>query len=243
MANSNLRETWEARSRKEQADFMKNISDRLGRPAVKVAPAHPFRGAPDFWKSFDLPVEEKLERFMSNWKLAGGHTVQLANMNEVRDFIVNFCKETEASSIVLQDQELLRELELNGAEGVPACRVWNTEREEPQKLVESAAFADLGIAVVDFAVAYTGSVVVRSDAHKGRSTSLLPKVFMAVIPVEKVTTRLGEVMSQLEEHRPGQDTIPAGIHFISGPSRSADIENDLTIGVHGPGIVYALVVG
>lgn len=243
MAESTQREAWESRSRKEQAAFMKNISDRLGRPAVKEAPAHPFRGAPDFWKAFDLPVEEKLELFISNWKLAGGHTIRLKDMEAVRDFIVGFCKETEASSMVLQDQELLHELKLDAEGEVPACTVWHTERETPQKLVEAAAFADLGVAVVDFAVAYTGSVVVRSDAHKGRSTSLLPKVFMAVIPVEKVQTRLGEVMSELETHQPGRDTIPAGIHFISGPSRSADIENDLTIGVHGPGIVYALIVG
>ncbi|WP_179292148.1 LUD domain-containing protein, partial [Paenibacillus campinasensis] len=40
----------------------------------------------------------------------------------------------------------------------------------------------------------------------------------------------------------GREQLPAGVHFISGPSRSADIENDLTIGVHGPGIVYAILV-
>jgi L-lactate utilization protein LutC len=36
--------------------------------------------------------------------------------------------------------------------------------------------------------------------------------------------------------------MPAGVHLVSGPSRSADIENDLTIGVHGPGDVHVIIV-
>jgi L-lactate dehydrogenase complex protein LldG len=64
---------------------------------------------------------------------------------------------------------------------------------------------------------------------------------MAIIPVERLVTRLGEIMVHFDEG--GRESLPAGIHFISGPSRSADIENDLTIGVHGPGVVYALIVG
>jgi len=63
---------------------------------------------------------------------------------------------------------------------------------------------------------------------------------MAIIPVERMVTRLGEILVQFDQA--GREQLPAGIHFISGPSRSADIENDLTIGVHGPGIVYALLV-
>jgi L-lactate dehydrogenase complex protein LldG len=64
---------------------------------------------------------------------------------------------------------------------------------------------------------------------------------MAIIPVECLKTRMGEVMTHFDGAR--REDLPAGIHFITGPSRSSDIENDLTIGVHGPGIVYALIVG
>src|SRR5690606_32616083 len=108
-----------------------------------------------------------------------------------------------------------------------------------QSLRQFAAEADVGMAVVDFAVAHTGSVVVTSSPMKGRSVSLLPTAFMAIIPVERVKSKLGEVMNEIRGM--AQHGMPAGIHFISGPSRSADIENDLTIGVHGPGIVYALL--
>ena len=48
---------------------------------------------------------------------------------------------------------------------------------------------------------------------------------------------------KIELDEQGREELPAGVHFISGPSRSSDIENDLTIGVHGPGIVYAIILG
>ncbi len=86
-----------------------------------------------------------------------------------------------------------------------------------------------------------GTIVVASSADKGRSVSLLPNVLIAVIPAERMYTRLGEAMSRVASIP--AERFPAGVHFISGPSRSSDIENDLTIGVHGPGAAYALIVG
>ncbi len=69
---------------------------------------------------------------------------------------------------------------------------------------------------------------------------MLLTTLIAIIPVERLKTSLGEVLRPFDDLEMAD--MPAGIHFISGPSRSADIENDLTIGVHGPGIVYALII-
>jgi L-lactate dehydrogenase complex protein LldG len=236
-----MRAAWEARSREGQAALMKRIADRLGRPTPTSPPPHPFRGAPDYWREVELPFEERIERFMANWRAVGGHACRLATLEEAGGFIRDFCRETGASNVILQDQEALHRLGLDRAEPALNLSVWNTAERPPDELLSLSASADVGIAAADYAVAYTGTVVVRSSPTQGRSVSLLPKVFIAVIPAHAVKTRLGEVLAALEAHRVGRD-LPAGIHFISGPSRSADIENDLTIGVHGPGIVYALVV-
>lgn len=104
-----------------------------------------------------------------------------------------------------------------------------------------AAEADIGIVIADEAVAYTGSVAVLSSPEKGRAVSLLPTALIILLPVERLRTRLGEILNRFD--KAGREQLPAGIHFITGPSRSSDIENDLTIGVHGPGIVYTLLIG
>jgi len=117
--------------------------------------------------------------------------------------------------------------------------VCNSQAEENWKA--RAAEADIGVVMADYATAYTGSVTVLSSPEKGRSVSLLPTVLIIIIPIERLYTRLGETLDRFDEA--GRENLPAGIHFISGPSRSSDIENDLTIGVHGPGIVYGLIMG
>ena len=117
--------------------------------------------------------------------------------------------------------------------------IWNTDEDTNWKA--SAANADLGIVLADHAAAYTGSLTVLSSKEKGRSVSLLPTALIVLLPIERLKTRLGEILAPLDQI--ARKDLPAGIHFISGPSRSADIENDLTIGVHGPGIVHVLLIG
>ncbi|MGO4110248.1 LutC/YkgG family protein [Paenibacillus sp. YAF4_2] len=228
-------------SKRKQESFMNGIAQKLRRPRVMEAPKHPFRGAPDFWQSFEWPLEERMDRFEENFKSAGGHVARLADMDAAKQFIAEKAAALSARYVIRQNQPELNELGLEEAlQGAGASvRVWNSDADENWKA--RAAEADFGVVVADYAAAYTGSVTVLSSKDKGRSVSLLPTVMFVLIPLERLKTRLGEILIHFDEA--GREQLPAGIHFISGPSRSADIENDLTIGVHGPGVVYALLIG
>lgn len=227
-------------SAQTQEAFLQHIADQLGRDRVTEKPQHPFRGVPDFWREYTLTKEECITTFMNNWTALGGHAFRLQSMAEVKGFLQEFIEETGAESILLQDQPELAELELSTAIAGANVVVWE-EDSDTEQLLKDAAQADVGIAIVDHAAAYTGTVVVFSSPSKGRSTSLLPKAFIAIVPADVIEANLGPILKGLD--RMSIEEMPAGVHFITGPSRSSDIENDLTIGVHGPGIVYALVVG
>ena len=229
----------EEESKAKQASFMAGIAQRLRHPVMTKAPEHPFRGAPDFWNKFEWDREEKIERFSANWKSVGGHVARLADMNAARDFIAEKAREMGAKYIVRQNEAELEALGLEAALPDAKISVWNTDPDVYWKA--RSAEADFGVVIADHSVAYTGSVVVKSSKDKGRSVSLLPTVMMIIIPVDQMKTRLGEVLVTFDQG--GRENLPAGIHFITGPSRSSEIENDLTIGVHGPGVVYALLVG
>lgn len=229
----------ETKSREKQERFMNDIAAKLRHPRMYEKPQHPFRGAPAFWQEFEWSEQERIDQFTDNFLSVGGHVARLQSMDEAKRFIVLKAGEMSAKYVVRQDQPELDALKLEDALTDSKVSVWNSDPEQYWRA--RAAEADFGIVVADHAVAYTGSVTVLSAPNKGRSVSLLPTVLIIIIPIEKLKTRLGEVLVTFDEA--GREQLPAGIHFISGPSRSSDIENDLTIGVHGPGIVYALLVG
>lgn len=228
----------EEESRTKQETFMNDIAEKLKRKRVTQKPLHPFRGAPGFWNEFEWTEEERTTNFIENFKAAGGHPVRLTTMEEAKQFILEKANDLVARYIIHQNQPELLEFDLPFSLPDAKISVWNTDAHELWKA--RAAEADMGIVIADYAVAYTGSMALLSSKEKGRSVSLLPTVLMVIIPKEKIKTKLGEVLSIFDQT--GRNNMPAGVHFVSGPSRSADIENDLTIGVHGPGIVYALIV-
>lgn len=94
--------------------------------------------------------------------------------------------------------------------------------------LNSASSAKIGINQVDYAVAETGSLIEISDNVKKRLCSTLPEIHIAILPLSKIEPDLESVMKKIEI-----DKIPY-LTVISGPSRTADIERVLTIGVHGP---------
>lgn len=104
----------------------------------------------------------------------------------------------------------------------------------------ATANVDVGIVGGAFGIAATGTVVLDSSRAGGRTASLLPPVMVCLVDSSSIFSEAGELFRHMHDHFP--DGPPSQLVFVSGPSRSADIELTLTIGVHGPGRVWVGVV-
>lgn len=100
--------------------------------------------------------------------------------------------------------------------------------------------AEVGLVWAEAGAAETGTLVLRSGDHSQRRRSLLPPRAIFVVDEGMVGADLPEAFAALDLLQ--ASPRPAAVTLVSGPSRSSDIENDLVIGVHGPGDVWALVV-
>jgi L-lactate utilization protein LutC len=101
------------------------------------------------------------------------------------------------------------------------------------------AAADVGITSADYALADTGSLVMIASPREARLVSLLPPAHIAVVPRDRILTGLDELFSIL----PNPAAVASSMVLITGPSRTADIEQILVRGVHGPGQITVVVVG
>lgn len=101
---------------------------------------------------------------------------------------------------------------------------------------ERAAAADLAITSATLAIAATGSVVVDSDRAGSRAVSLLPRVHLCVVSAEMIVATPAEVLRVDGGHGSGSCRV-----IITGPSRTGDIEQRLTLGAHGPIAMHIIV--
>jgi L-lactate dehydrogenase complex protein LldG len=105
--------------------------------------------------------------------------------------------------------------------------------------VERAAAAGLGITGAVAAVAATGSVVLDSRVAGGRSASLLPTVHLCVVSVNSLVAAPADVLRRLGS---AVDALPPSLVLVTGPSRTGDIEQLLTLGAHGPTALHVVLV-
>jgi len=105
--------------------------------------------------------------------------------------------------------------------------------------VSTLARCALGITLADLAVAETGTVVQLSRPWRPRSISLLPPCHLVILPEDRIVGSFEDLFSAAEAEIAGD---PGWMTLITGPSRTADIEKVLTVGVHGPGRVAVVVV-
>ena len=114
---------------------------------------------------------------------------------------------------------------------------WHLVSQSEGDLRDFAISADMGLSVGQVALAETGSVLISSGSGQSRLTSLLPPVHVVLVPTSCLTA---DIYSWTAGRR---DKLPASLTLISGPSKTADIEQTMAIGVHGPGRFTAILYG
>ena len=121
-----------------------------------------------------------------------------------------------------------------GITSLPCVRTGITDRDAAARV---CATADIGITSADYALADTGTLVMLSSPQEARLISLLPPAHIAVVPRDRILSGLDELFTLLP--RPAEQT--SSMVLITGPSRTADIEQILVRGVHGPGQITVLI--
>lgn len=97
----------------------------------------------------------------------------------------------------------------------------------------------LGITGVFCAIAENGTLMLLSGADTHATTSLLPESHVAIVPASRIVRGMEDGWDLLRREH---GNLPRQVNFVSGPSRTADIEMTLVLGAHGPFRVHVIIV-
>ena len=194
-----------------------------------------------------MPVSPSAQRaelastFARELEEVGGKFLGTLTPREVSNRIVSLAREIGARAVALgrgiaSDMDAVGEaLERADFKIVRTIPVADTERSAMRSRV---ADADLGIVDADFAIASTGTLAVASPPDRPSSLTLLPPASLAIVQIDRVMPDLAGVLAAL-----GPNGVAANrLTLITGPSRTADIEKRIVLGVHGPKSLHVIVV-
>lgn len=198
-----------------------HLARTAGAP-VPPPPAVPLLGR------LDLDAGSKLVQFGERLAAVGGQLhlgLQDGGLAVVRELLARYVPKSIARS---------------DAAAVTALREHQELRQHgwlsPFPTKEELFAADLGVTAAQWAIAETGTLVLDMAEERHRLASLLPPIHIALLPHARILANLGEALKTLP--RP----LPPCVTFVTGPSRTADIELQLVVGVHGPRELHVVVV-
>ena len=184
------------------------------------------------------PIEDPPARFIEELEALGGHGKRVEDREEAREYVLELARERGAELVLRWDVDQLEALGVDGplSDAGIEVAVWRGLAD----FKEVAGKADIGLSTAAWAIAETGTLVLEGGPGMGRSVTLLPPTYVAVVPVDRV---LRTVPEAIEKYAGAANGLPANVCFHTGPSRSGDIEMALFVGMHGPGDVHVVLVG
>lgn len=197
-----------------------------------------------------IPDQERVSRFEAELRKVGGTCHRASTLADIEGIVRAVLAGAAVPSVVLSRNPLLQQLHL--AERLRALGIAVTEypaaaSENPDALDhayrEQCFSAAAGITGVDFVLAESGSLVLSSATEGSQLASLAPPVHIALYRPPQAVAFLEELLDALPVERSLNAPSPGrSVVFVTGPSRTADIEQILIRGVHGPREVHAILV-
>jgi len=202
------------------------------------------------------------ERLALEVSAVGGQAVVASDLTAARTHLQALLAEAGAQSAVVWQHEVLVRLGLEPLLSAAGIAFWDYSRMallSPEERKTRLLACDIGITSCDAAIAETGTLMMCAGAGHERLASLLPPMHVAIVERRQIVPDLLDAFALLgarssDAPRSGGqagETPPAGsapirlpsnVTFITGPSKTGDIELQLTTGVHGPGKWRVIIV-
>ena len=216
-------------------EIMQSISAHLA-VSARIEPAHvpviPNANVHD--SNYESASNSRSEMFCERLESVGGHCAIVRDEDEAARALNCLISELQARDgvkrIALSDALLVSRLTRDiTAEQLAVC---------PE--VSDLFSYDAGVTMAQAGIAETGTLILEAEKERHRLVSLLPPVHIAVVKAEDICPTIGDALKRLRGA--GHGEMSRAITFITGPSRTADIELTLTIGVHGPKELHVIVI-
>lgn len=202
-----------------------SIRSALGRKAGAPVPVPP----PVRIVVPEVSLEVRTAQFLEALEGLNAHTFDAATPEDAISHVEGLLAGRAA---IASNAPLLAELGIVSMPGVLSGVM------DLETLREEAEARPIGITSADYALADTGTLVMLASVAEARLVSLLPPIHIAVVPREKLLSGLDELLERV----PKPAAASSSMVLITGPSRTADIEQILVRGVHGPGELHVVLL-
>ena len=170
-------------------------------------------------------LNSEIELLFAEIRRLSGHTCRIKSRDELKIALEELIRAESIQKATLWKNTELEELGI-----AEMLRTWEIQMIPPLADQRQLAECDLGITSADAALPETGTLLLRTLPEQPQLVSLLPRVHLAIF---RPAVLCADLHQAFELARNDQHSV-----LISGASRTADIEKVLTIGVHGPKVLY-----
>jgi L-lactate dehydrogenase complex protein LldG len=190
---------------------------------------------PQVWPRRSPPRDEMIRQFTTELEAVSGEVIRVATMDQARQRLADLMAAEKWEKIGAMDRAGCRDV----AKTVAAERVtWARPDWSPQGMAELSA----AIVEADVLLADTGSAMVACGRPEERLLCYLPPACVVVATADRLVEHLPAAWPEIAR-RVADPQLRGEFVFITGPSRTADIEKILILGVHGPKRLIVLLVG